>query len=273
MKKTELWLAMYDTHYPLVHVPTFRAILDFMKRNKLDGFLFGGDQFDNQELSPHTRGKPMLRDQAGFLNSVRGFDREILRPIEALLPAGAQRIYLEGNHDHWTQQFIQENPELDGLQQHKLLDIEKRGWKFVPCGQHFRKGKLTFIHGEQLSGFGNQSPTSHAKRALDIYSRNIVYGHLHSPQSHTKVLPYNEADKWQAWCSPIVGMTNPQYLRNRPTAWLNGFTLVEFHGDGYFNVFPCIVTNGRFSYGSVVYGSGTRRHQSKVRPRSNRRSK
>lgn len=250
----QLWVAVYDLHYPLVDKPTWDALLDFVTANRIDGFLFGGDQFDNQNLSPHTRGKPLLRNRAGFLREVQGFDKHVLSLLENKLSKGAEKIYIIGNHDDWTDQFIEVNPEFDGIQQHKLLRLEQRGWKVIPCGQHFRKGKLTFIHGEQLSGFGNQTPSYHAKKAVEGYCRNILYGHLHTPQTFTKTLPHNERDKWQAWCSPILGRTNPHYLRNRPTSWLNGFTIIEFQKDGSFNLYPIIVSGGTFAYGGRVYG-------------------
>ena len=56
-----------------------------------------------------------------------------------------------------------------------------------------------------------------------------------------------------AHCAPIVGNTNPSYLRNRPTSWLNGFVIVEFHKAGNFNCYPVVVSDGRFSYGGEGY--------------------
>lgn len=247
-------VALYDIHYPLVHRPTLNAILDFLSKNPVDLLVFGGDQFDNQNLSHHTKGKPLLRNRAGFLKEVRGFDKEILKPIEGCLPKHCKRIYICGNHDHWTDQFIEENPEFDGIQQHKLLNVENRGWDVVSCGGDFTYGKLTFIHGEQLGGFGNQTPQFHAKKAVEGYCRSVLYGHMHSPQLFTKNLPFRDRDKWQAMCCPIVGETNPQYLRQRPTAWLNGFAIVEFQEDGSFNCYLVNVVDGRFSYGGKQYG-------------------
>lgn len=253
--KPGLWLAAYDVHYPATHWPTFKAMLQFMEENPLDGFVFGGDQRDNQEISPYTRGKPRLRQAAGtYMANLRGFDERILKPIEARLPRdAAERVYILGNHDDWEQQYIDENPEWEGVQTHEALRVAERGWKVIPCGQHIRMGKLTLIHGEQLAGIGNQIPGSPAKKAVESYNSNVLFGHFHAPASHPKVMPFDKS-KLMAWCSPIVGATNPLYLRNKPTAWVNGFTLIEFHGDGNFNVYPVVVTKGKFSWNRKTYG-------------------
>lgn len=252
--KSKLFVALYDIHYPLVDWPTFEAALDFLRQNRVAGLVLGGDQFDNQNLSHHTKNKPLLRSRAGFLNEVRGFDEDILKPLERILSKDTKKIYIIGNHDDWTDQFIEENPEFDGIQQHKLLNVEKRGWIVVTCGDDYRHGKLTFIHGEQLSGFGNQTPMGHAKKAVEGYCRNVLYGHLHSPQLFTKSLPHRDNDKWQAQCSPIIGKTNPDYLRKRPTAWLNGMTIIEFQSDGSFNCYLVNIVRGRFAFGGKIYG-------------------
>jgi predicted phosphodiesterase len=240
-------------HYPLIHRPTFNAVLDFMDKNPVDGIVLGGDQFDNQNLSHHTKNKPLLRSRAGFLREVNGFDSEVLMPLEVRLKRNAEKIYILGNHDDWTDQFIQENPEFDGIQQYRLLDVERRGWTVIPCGDSFTKGKLTFIHGEQLGGFGNQTPMFHSKKAVEGYCRSVLYGHLHSPQLFTKILPFQDTNKWQAMCCPIIGKTNPEYLRNRPTGWVQGFAIIEFADDGSFNCYLINIIKGQFMYGGKLY--------------------
>lgn len=249
--KTELMLCGYDLHYPLVNWPSFNVMMDFISRNKVDYFLFGGDQFNNDSISHHTKGKPLLRIPGSFREDEEGFKKEILAPLEKLLGSTTKRIWIEGNHDNWVQQLVEQQPEFDGMQREKSLPLQN--WQVISMGQSFRKGHCTFIHGEQLSGIGNQASVMHSRKAVENFCNNVVYGHMHSPQSFTKVLPFDNTQKWQAWCSPILGDVNPAYLHNRPTAWLNGFTIVEYHKDGMFNVYPVIVTNGRCVFAGKVY--------------------
>ena len=256
-----LWVFCPDLHFPSVDQPTLRCLLHFLRENKVDGFVFGGDQHDNCEVSPHTASRPRLRFNAGsFRKNTLDFDSKVLRPIEALLPEGCKKIWLQGNHDDWSDQYELAHPELQGtLNRREYLCLDERGWKFVECGKHFKHGKLTFMHGEQLSGPNNGSPSAlFAKRAVDLYSGNVLFGHFHSLQTFTKIQPHDVAAKWTATCSPILGSVNAWYLRNRPTNWLNGFTLIEFRRDGTFNCFPCVVTRGRFSYGGRSYGGKTK---------------
>lgn len=232
-------------------------MLDFISKNnkKIAGFYFGGDQLDNEELSHHNSKKPLYKPAGSYRRNTTGFDASILTPIENILGPETQRIWQIGNHDDWEYQFVESHPELLGtIERPGLLKLEERGWHIVPCGSGFKVGKLTFIHGETLSGIGNQASGYHAKKAVETYCGSVVYGHMHSPQSYTKVLPHHQTDKWQAHCAPILGATNPTYLRNRPTAWLNGFIIVEFQENGNFNIYSVVVTNGRFSFGGVVYG-------------------
>ncbi len=248
------YLAGFDLHYPKVDWPTFRAMLSFMEQNQIDGFIFGGDQLDNQEVSPYTKGLAKLRIEAGTLTeNAKGFNDRCLTEIEKRLAKNADKIYIEGNHDDWITQMVNHQPELDGLQTYEYLDLAARGWKHIECGKHWKKGKLTVIHGDTLSGVGNQNPAGPAKKALDAYAANVLFGHFHAPSMATKLLPFDDSEKWQAWVSPILGDTNPAYLRNKPTAWLTGFTVIEFMENGRFNVYLINVFDGEFAFGGKVY--------------------
>ena len=245
----------FDSHSPKIHKPTYNAMLHFATDNKLAGFGWGGDQNDNEEISHHNKSKILFRSPGSYARNTELFDERVLAPIEAVLGKNTQRVWIEGNHDDWENQLVQEQPELLGtVERRRLLNLDKRGWEFVPTGHIFQLGKLKVIHGETLTGMGNQAAANHASKALLGYGSSVLYGHIHAPQSASRIAPFSQKDKHMAWCSPILGETNPGYLRNRPTAWVNGFTLVEVREDGFFNVQPIVVTRGKFSYGGVVYG-------------------
>jgi hypothetical protein len=252
-----VWVAAFDVHSPKIHKPTWNALLHFVNDNKkiVTGFLFGGDQNDNGEISHHNKKKIIFRSPGAYRRNTDYFDQNVLRPVEDALSPTAKRVWIEGNHDDWENQLVQEQPELLGtIERPGLLRLAERGWEFIATGGIYKLGKLSVIHGETLTGLGNQGSTYHAKKAVESYGRSILYGHLHSPQSYARVAPFAQTDKHMAWCSPVVGFTNPSYLRNRPTAWVNGFTIVEVRDSGDFNVLPIVVIGGKFSYGGKVYG-------------------
>jgi hypothetical protein len=252
---------VFDLHVPLVHKPTWSAITDFLERNedKIAGFLFGGDQVHNDEISHHTAGKPLFRPVGSYKRNTIALD-EYVREVEELLPKQAKRIYIKGNHCAWEDQLVERQPELQGtVERDLLLGLETRGWEVLQLGETKSLGKLVVAHGESLSGIGNQVSIYHAKKAVENFCTSILYGHFHSAQSFTKVLPQSARDKWVSYCSPAACTTNPHYLHNRPSAWVNGFTIVELHDpnkeNSNFNVYPVIVSEGRFSFGGVTYGT------------------
>lgn len=254
---SNLWVAVYDMHYPAIDWPTFNALMDFIKSNKknIEGFIFGGDALDNAEISHHTKGKPLFRPTGSYLRNHANFAKLVLGPIEDELAKDTRRIWIDGNHEAWSHQLVETQPELEGLvENHKLLDLEGRGWEYFPCGTRMKLGKLNVIHGETLSGVGNQASAYHAKKAVDVYAGSVLYGHFHSHQTYTRILPHDQKQKWVGVCSPILGKTNPNYIRNRPSAWTNGFTIIEMQPDGNFNIYPIIVSGGKFSFGGVTYG-------------------
>ena len=249
MKTVLTAVSCFDAHYDHYDKPTWEAIKDFVRRNRVGLFVFGGDNLDCSSISHHTKGKPMFRPQGQMKRDLDGFDRDMLKPIEALLPADCQKVWLTGNHEDWAAQLIEEMPELDGLLDFPVyLNLKARGWDVKPQGGHFQKGKLKWIHGDVLSG------ANAVKKALDIFVENIQFGHFHTAALATKILPHNRSEKWQAYSVPCVGRLDASYLKKRPTGWLNGFAITEFYGNGMFNNYLVNVFKGRFAYGGKTYG-------------------
>jgi hypothetical protein len=253
MPKVKTYVIAHDLHYPAYSKPTWNALMEFIKDVKPAGFIFGGDQFDNNEISHFTKGKPIYRERASYQRNTTGFTREILEPLERSL-GDAERTWIIGNHDRFEHDLIEEQPELEGIiERPELLKLTERGWTVVPLGHAHKLGELNVIHGEILTGIGNQAGAFPAKKAIEIYASNVLAGHTHAPQSFTKISPVDVKKKYMAWIAPILGATNPSYLRNRPTAWLNGFTIVELRDKGLFNLYPVIVIDGKFGYGGKEY--------------------
>lgn len=247
--------AVYDMHYPFIHKPTVNSIFDYLRTNKPDIFIFGGDQFDFQCISHHTKNTPIYRTQRSYMNSIEGFEKHILDPLEAILPAHCKKVWIIGNHEDWEQDLINEQPELEGAIGHvRLLRLVERGWTIIPLGHAYKLGKLYVIHGETLTGVGNQAGMYPSRKAVELYAGNVLAGHTHAPQTFTKVSPVQHTNKWQGHISPIAGAVNPDYLRNRPTAWVTGFNRIEVQSNGHFNYYPIIVIDGVFSFGGKIYG-------------------
>lgn len=257
-KTRRLHVVVHDVHYPLWDKPTMTAVFDFIGRNKgkIASFGFAGDFFDNACIAHHNDGKPLFKKQGAYLTDRRGFERDVLTPLENLLDKDTEKWAIKGNHERFEDDFIESHPEFDGAVSHvEGLKMAERGWEIIPLGHRKKIGHLTCIHGEVLSGIGNQAGMYPSRKAIDVYGTSVLAGHTHSPQSFSKVSPVDDKRRYMAWIAPIAGRVNPAYVRNRPTGWLNGFTIVEIHPNGRnFNVYPVIITDGTFSFGGESYG-------------------
>jgi hypothetical protein len=253
MTVTKRFVSLFDIHHPMVDWPTLHAAFDFLKRERVDGIIFGGDNLDCGAISHHTKGKPLLRPRGQMKHDLDSFNRKVLTPAEKLLKPGALKVWLTGNHEDWASQLIEEQPELEGLLDFPVyLNLHERGWVVKPQGGAFKFGHLKWIHGDVLSGNG----ISACVRALNTYVESIAFGHFHTGASATKVLPldHSQKGKWQAWAMGCVGKLDHAYLKKAPTGWLNQIAITEFYGDGMFNHYPVTVIKGRFAYGGKVYG-------------------
>jgi hypothetical protein len=248
--KPELWCCLYDIHFPQYDQKTFRAILSFIRQNHVDGLLLGGDALDLGCVSHWNKDLPGNKRKGELKSDLDGFDKQILQPLEALLPRGCTKVFLTGNHCRFIEDLTESMPELDGMLDFKhYLRLADRGFKVVPLGGEYRIGDLLVIHGEVVgSGGGNA-----AKKALEIYCQNILMGHGHQLQASSKCSPSNSRKKVCGYMSPIVGSVSPRYLKHRANAWVNGMTLVYVRDDGTFNCFPAVITDGVFSFGPVTY--------------------
>lgn len=250
------YIVAADLHFPKVDWPTWEAMIEFVKDVKPQGFIFQGDQFDNEEISHHNANKPYYKERRSYLRNQKDFDARILRDLDVVLPKKCEKTWIIGNHDDWEFQFVEHHPEFEGLVDRvTALGLADRGWEIIPLAHSKQIGELTVIHGEVLTGIGNQAGQYPSRKAVDIYAANVLAAHTHAPQSFTKISPVEQRKKHMGWIAPILGATNPAYLRNRPTAWLNGFTLVEVWDKGYFNLYQIIVTGGKFSYAGKIYGT------------------
>lgn len=88
MTRPKLWVCLYDIHHPQYNKKTFKAILSFIRQNHVDGLLLGGDALDLSCCSHWNANLPGNKRKGELKSDLDGFDKEILQPIEALLPRG-----------------------------------------------------------------------------------------------------------------------------------------------------------------------------------------
>jgi len=244
--KTKLYALAADLHYPVHDRVAWAAVMDYLRRNPVDGFVWMGDQLDNQEVSHWTKGKGIYRKQGALATNLKGFSKDILDPLDEVLGPAAERVWITGNHERFiTIDLIEEQPELDGmLNLDSALRLQERGYTVIGLGGHIKVGgsHLHAIHGDQVGGGANP-----AKKVVDTWCQSVVMAHVHTLQQYTKASPAHDRKRWTGTTLPCLSETNPGYGRGRANTWLTGFGLVSVRPDRSYNLFPIVITDGQFS--------------------------
>lgn len=202
--KPELWVCLYDIHYPQYDRKTFRSILTFIRKNEVHGLLLGGDALDLSCVSHWNKDLPGNKRKGELKSDLDGFEREILRPLEALLPRDCEKVFLVGNHERTLEQDLSETmPELDGMIDFKqYLRLAERGFKVIPLGGDYEIGELLCIHFAlgvpqvYVTGSGPRRHfSSRARRDLTdpAVSSNGAKGYIRKQNANTDLLPAIEA--------------------------------------------------------------------------------
>jgi predicted phosphodiesterase len=255
MDKPAMHLVLCDIHFPEHSEHALRAVWDFMEKNRkhIASVTLNGDFLDCQNLSHHTKGKPRLRKHGGYKADMDGFKADVLDRIEELVKPGTKLTAIAGNHEAWIEEdLLDEMPELDGIVNIPvLLDLAKRGWKWIPQGGHIEIGRVIVLHGDQVGSGMHVS-----KKAVDNINQSCVMGHVHRSSSFAKAALVSEKRKWIGHTLGCLCTQAPHYARGAPNAFTWGFGIIETYGDkGYSNIHNIVIMpDGTFCFSGKVYG-------------------
>lgn len=230
-------IAIFDMHHPKHDKKLWRNILDFVEEFQPDIFALGGDNMDLEVVSHWVGNKRKIVEGKRLLHDYKTFNRDVLDPLNAVLPEDARKICMLGNHEDWINQYLAEHPEMEGLIEltnHLHLD----DWEVYEYGENANVGKLHIIHGAYV----NQH---NAFKTAQVYGRNIIYGHGHTYQAYTITAPL-DVQSHMATQIPCACHLNPSYRLNQPNTWVNGFATFYVQPNGNFNLFPVIAVDGAF---------------------------
>ena len=258
--KIKSFVALYDLHFgferittkgkrvlrTLHNLPAIKAATAFIKDFKPDVLILGGDQLNCGPISHWNRGKPRLTEDFRLKAEMDLLDNLILKPFAGI----AEKVWLDGNHEHWIDQFLDENPGIEGLvEPAEYLRLKERGWQLRSQGEIYKLGKLNFIHGDTVRGRRNV-----AAKLVSEYRRNIRAGHHHTFEVATDVTPYDRSDFHTGISIPAMSSATPAYTKNAPSNFQQGFLFGWVQPNGCFSDYVVVINKGQFVWNGKVYG-------------------
>ena len=228
-----------DIHHPHCDGRTMDVLNEFIFDYDPDELVYMGDQMSLDCISFWNKNRPLLKEGQRLLKDYNNFNNDILKVHENITRTDIRRTFIMGNHENRVQTYIEENPELDGF-----LDIDK----VIPFNGMHRVGKLMVIHGRYWGMY-------HAKKHAEEFEGNVAYAHVHNPQMFTKISPVDSKGYHMATSLPCLCNIEPDYKKNAPTHWVNGFGIVEhLPATGFFNLYTMIIIEGSFMFNGKYYG-------------------
>ena len=183
MKIIKRAVVIPDQHFPIHDQKAVDVTLKAIKLIKPDCFINLGDvgewesvsawKYKRRKMPPLEFQLPVIHKEIKLVNeNIDSFD-EVLDEIGC-----KERYICTGNHDMWLDYFVEKFPYMKHLTFRKACKWDERGYNFYDYNKPLRIGKVNFIHGVYAT-------TYHAKKHLESYGSNIVYGHTHDIQRHT----------------------------------------------------------------------------------------
>ena len=255
MKSVRTIMGLWDLHYPRYHKPTFDIFMQFAKDFRPDILILGGDNMNCGSVSSH---RPPAKEQLESPTDKerKGFDRDIVGPLEHIHGGKTEKIIFDGNHEMWLYDFMDKNPGIGGeLDYIKRLNLKERGWQHIAYKKYWNCGKLSFHHGDwrhsrKGAAYGAKH---HAMKALEMSGRSVRYGHIHNPQMFTSIKLAKAGAPMTAMSLPCACELDQGYLEGGQTAWINGFYLGFIHDNGDFSDYMILVIKNRTVYAGKVY--------------------
>lgn len=248
------FLALFDTHFgwerkrfgreskvvPTHNTEAITAALEFARDFRPDIIVLGGDQLNFAPISHWNKTNFWSNEGGRIKKEMDALDEILLKPIEAMAPK-ARKIWMDGNHEVWLQDFIEANPAVEGLiEPCNYLRLEDRGWEMLGQGEMLKLGKLGVVHGDRIRG------ANPAIKAAAKYQQNIRSGHHHGFGAFTMYNPVDSKDIKTSISVPCLAMVNPVYGKNEPNMHLNGFLYGWVWPDGRYTDYVVVMANNTF---------------------------
>jgi predicted phosphodiesterase len=233
-----------DQHFPLHDQKAVDVVLKAIRIVKPDIFINLGDVGEWESVSAWKYKKikqPPLEYQLPIIDEeIRLVNKGIDQFDKALDKVKCKERYiLAGNHDEWlTYGFCLKYPYMKDYTFRKACRWDERGYKYFEYNHPLKLGKLNFIHGAYATVY-------HAKKHLEAYGCNLVYGHTHDIQRHTLTkFDSGTIGAWAMGCLKDMSPAKNKWLKGRLHNWNHAFGVVDFFKGGNFKVEVVEIING-----------------------------
>jgi len=250
-----------DFHHPHHNKTAVEAVFQFIKYFKPHAANILGDAM-NMDAVNHwkmARGDKKYFEGKRIQKEYNEFDRDILTPLEKILPKDCEKVFMGGNHEDWINGLTDRIPALEGLVEVETsLRLKERDWEWIPWITYDKEsdsykrgikqyGKLLAFHGQYWNKY-------HAAKTADSYSRSCAYAHTHDLQSYTKISIDDCKDYHTAQSIGCLCNTSPEFLKGIINRWVNAFGVLYVREDNLYNLYVPVIINGKFVFEGKVFG-------------------
>jgi predicted phosphodiesterase len=255
MKIVRRGIVIPDQHFPIHSQEAVNCVLRAIELVKPDIFINLGDVGEWESVSPWkykgNRKRPPLEYVLPEVEKeIKAVNDGLDQFDEACEKAGVKQKYMvTGNHDIWLDFFVERYPYLKDYKFREACKMKERKYKYYGHNEPLKIGKLAFIHGAFAT-------TYHAKKHLETYGENIMYGHTHDVQRHTLTKLGGTIGAWSMGCLKDMSREKNQWLRGRLHNWNHAFGIIDWFERGTFKVDVVEIVKGVTSvWGEVIDGN------------------
>ena len=247
--KIQKTVLLPDIHHPHYEQRVMDSVNEFIIDYDPDEIVYMGDQLSLDCISFWNRNKPLLKEGQRLMKDYNDFNKDILQVHENITRKDIRRTFMIGNHEYRIDAYTERNPELaEFIDVVRYLNLPERGYTIIPFNEVYKVGKLNVIHGFYWNIY-------HARKTVDDFQGNVVYAHVHNPQMFTKISPVDQKGYHMATSLPCLCNIKPEYKKNAPNHWVNGFGIVEhLPATGFFNLYMIIIIEGSFMWNGKYFG-------------------